>query len=437
MPYHDERAGLDAIRAIADRGLVAHFRDQMVDRHAGEPLRLPAFSPTPSGERRAYILAIDGSNAYHPIPGALPCTEAGFVSLGMVVIDMGKLISLEHLPDSGAANPRDLRATENPACLGMLLPGRNAARSDRTDPRTWFRQMLNEELAKASFGGETLAETLDSLLEEDRRIRCPNAECPERHVVVPRISEEGKCTKCQDIVFLSDGLRIHEQFVENESAQECHHRVRDTLELLALANALRYLSKSVAGRAALAKTAFVMDGPLAAFGTIAVLAQACRRLIGEVQAAMNKDGLGNRLLVMSGIKSGPFVEHAAELDRAPKPDTQIPNDHVWLPNNQYIRKHIIAGRLDGNSKPWGQLTYFGRPVVFKAATGQRLVLNLAQPEAEPPLTDATEPRVLGDALATAEPLAVGSHQFLALRRAHGRAAIPLRQGTDLIQALAP
>ena len=140
---------------------------------------------------------------------------------------------------------------------------------------------------------------------------------------------------------------------------------------------------------------------------------------------------------MSGIKSGPFVEHAAELDRGPKPDTQIPNDRVWLPNNQYIRRHIVAGRLDDNSKPWGELTYFGRPVIFKAATGQRLVLNLAQPEADLPLTDAREPEVLGDALATAEPLAVGSHQFLALRRAHGRAAIPLRQGTDLIRALAP
>ena len=112
MPYHDERAGLDAIRAIADRQLVADFRNQMVNRHTGEPLPLPTFVPTPAGETRTHILAIDGSNAYHPIPGALPCTEAGFVSLGMVVIDMRKLASLDHLPDSGAANPRDLRATE-------------------------------------------------------------------------------------------------------------------------------------------------------------------------------------------------------------------------------------------------------------------------------------------------------------------------------------
>ena len=437
MPYHDERAGLDAIRLIADGQLVANFRNQMVDRHVGEPLPLPTFAPTPAGESRTHILAIDGSNVYHPIPGALPCTEAGFVSLGMVVIDMRKLTSLKHLPDSGAANPRELRATENPRCLGMLLPGRNAARSDGTDPRTWFRHMLNGELAKASFGGEALAQTLDSLLADDRRIRCPNPDCSNRQVVVPRFGEEEKCTTCAEIVLLSDGLRIHEQFVENESAQECHHRVRDTLEVLAMTNALRYLSKSVDGRAALAKTAFVMDGPLAVFGTVAVLAQACRRLIGEVQEAMRKDDPNGRLLVMSGVKSGPFVEHAAELDRGPKPGTQIPPDHVWLPDNQYIRQNIVAGRLDGNSKPWGELTYFGRPVVFKAATGQRLVLNLAQPEAEPPLTDAAEPEVLGDALATAEPLAVGTHQFLALRRAHSRAAIPLRQGTDLIRALAP
>ena len=90
-----------------------------------------------------------------------------------------------------------------------------------------------------------------------------------------------------------------------------------------------------------------------------------------------------------------------------------------------------------DSKPWGELTYFGRPVFLKTAGNQRLVLNLAQPEADPPLTEALPPRVLADALATADPLGVGAHQFQPLRRVHAQAAIPLRIGTDLIRSLAP
>ena len=436
MPYQDERAGLDAIRAIADSDSVKTFRGEMVERHTGEPLPLPNFAPCKAARSRSHILAIDGSNVYESIPGALPCTEAGIVSLGMVIIDLEKLASLKRLPDSGASNPRHLRATEDPDCLGVLLPGRNAAKKDGTDPRTWFREIVNAELATASFGGETFAETLDSLLADGRTIRCPNPDCDERHVNVPGPGRVGACVECREPVYLADGLRIHEQFMENSSPTECHHRVRDALEILALMNTLRYLAGSVEGRSALANIAFVMDGPLAAFGTIAVLARSIRRQIKEVQEAMREDHPERTLLVMSGLKSGPFVEHAAELDRGPAPDQQIPQNHVWLPDNEYIRKNIVAGRLDQGSKPWGELTYFGRPVVFKTASGKRLVLNLAQPEADPPLTDASDPEVLADALATAGPLAVGTHQFLALRRAHSRAAIPLRRGTDLIHALA-
>lgn len=437
MPYHDERAGLDAIRAIADSDAVESFRGDMVARHTGEPLPLPRFEPRPAGTSRRLILAIDGSNVYAPIPGALPCTEAGIVSLGLVVIDVQKLASLEHLPDSGASDPRDLRATEDSDCLGLLLPGRNAAKKDGTDPRTWFRESLNAELADASFGGETFAETLASLLDDMRTIKCPNPICERPDVEVPGADGVGRCPACQEPIYVTDGLRIHTQFLDHSSAVECHNRVRDTLEILSLVNTLRYLASERKGRWVLANTAFVMDGPLATFGTIAVLARAVRKQLRNVECAMQKDYPESHLLVMSGVKSGPFVEHAAELDRGPAPDRQIPSDHAWLPDNDYIRKNIIAGRMEQGSKPWGELTYFGRPVVFKTDSGRRLILNLAQPEAKPPLTNADVPRALADALATAGPLGVGDHQFLALRRAHSRAAIPLRRGTDLIHALAP
>lgn len=138
---------------------------------------------------------------------------------------------------------------------------------------------------------------------------------------------------------------------------------------------------------------------------------------------------------MSGVKSGEFVEHAAELDRAPAPGQRIPRNHFWLPDNEYIQANIV-GRQSRGTTPWGELTYYGRPVVLKTENGQRLVLNLTQPEAEPPLTNASQPLSLNAAIATASFLGVGTDQFLALRRAHSHAAIQLRAGTDLIQSLA-
>ena len=140
---------------------------------------------------------------------------------------------------------------------------------------------------------------------------------------------------------------------------------------------------------------------------------------------------------MSGVKSGAFVDHAAEVDRAPQPDSRIPRGQFWLPDNDYIRAKIVAG-ASAQSRPWGELTYFGRPVVVKTEDGQRLVLNVAQPEAEPPLTEASPAaRVRETPLLPHRPSASARISSCRLRRVHARAAIPLHSGTDLIRRLAP
>lgn len=435
MPYADEKAGLEAITRIAGSGIVDSFRKELEVRDGDELPPLPPFTPCPSGRARDHILAIDGSNVYSPIPGALPCTEAGLVSLGVVIIDLASLRKLPSLPESGASNPRELKATEKGETLGAILPGRNAGKQDKTSPKKWFREVINRELENANLGGENFADTLYALLSgEEKTIKCPD--CSMENITLPIPKEVKTCPGCQEPIWLTDGLRIHEQFIENKEVGECHSRFRELLELLALMNSLRHLVGSESGRRAIGNTAFVMDGQLTAFGTIAVLARAVRLELRRIQEVLDAKSPGSNLLVMSGVKSGPFVEHAKELDRAPEPGARIPDNHLWLPDNGYIRSHIIAGTSE-KPKPWGELTHFGRPVILKTTKGQRLVLNLAQPEADPPLTEAPEPNTLGDAIATAEPLGVGAHQFLPLRRVHAQAAIPLRAGTDLIGTLAP
>ena len=434
MPYPDELAGLAAIQSIAQSGVVDEFRDNLVERHGNSPLSLPAFTDTPNGRARRHVVAIDGSNVYESIPGALPCTEAGLVSLGVVLIDTVRLASLTRLPLSHSVNPRDLIATEKGQVLGAMLPGRNAARKDGVNPRQWFREVIHKQLEEAKFGDESLVETLKALLGNKREIKCPSEKCDQKQIIVSGPDSMSECPACKIPILLTDGLRIHEQFEENKQVVECHSRFRDALEILTLVNILRYLVKSPEGRDAIANTAFVLDGPLAAFGTIAVIARAVRCELNRIQGCLNSDG--RELLVMSGVKSGPFVEHFAELDRAPEPNKNIPSGKYYLPNDSYIRHNIIAGSSN-HSKPWGELTYYGRPVFLKTAKGQRLMVNLAQPEANPPLTEAPCPKVLADAIATADPLGVGAHQFQPLRRVHAQAAIPLRIGTDLIRSLSP
>ena len=440
MPYPNETAGLFAIRSMAESGVVDEFRNAMMSRKADKPLPLPKFVPCPSGRVRGNVLAIDGSSIYEDIPGSLPCTQAGLVSLGVVVMNINELSRLERLPESGAVNPRELRRTEVAESLGVVLPGQNAARNDGMNPRTWFRHIINDKLenSRISETGESFADTLHYLFSASgsgHTENCPNPDCRSQ-VEIPKPNERGRCDACDEEILLSDGLRIHEGFFENAPVGRCHTLFMNTLEILALMNSLRHLSQSPEGIMALSDTVFVMDGPLAAFESVAELANPVRRELRNIQNRLMDRFPESSLVVMSGIKTGPFVNHALDLDRAPEPNVRIMNGHYWMPDNSYIQDKIIAKVSSAaNPKPWGELTYYGRPVVLKTEKGQRLVLNLAQPESEPPLTDAGIPYALADALATADNLGVGSHQFLALRRAHNRASIPLQTGTDLVQSL--
>ena len=436
MPYDDERAGLAAIQAIADSTEFKEFRARLQPPSQNAVLPLPPFRPSPSGNSRTHMVAIDGSQVYDNFPGRLPDTHAGVVSLGIVVINLRSLSSLHKLPGSGAVNPRELRETEDGRSLGALLPGTNARTIDGLSPREWFRFSVNDTLNKGSLGGETFAETLFHILGADHRIRrCPNTDCDGRQLPLPKPKTQATCPTCATIIVTTDALRIHEQFVENQSAEVCHIRVMQTFEMLALVNSLRYLAQSEQGLTALSNTVFVMDGQLAAFGTIAVLAQAIRKELQNIQATLQAFRSDARLVVISGVKSGPFVEHAEELDRAPAPNKRIPPNRVWLPDNQYIREHIIAGH-SSDPNPWGKVTHYGRPAILKTAKGQRLVLNIAQPGSRASTYLTNLPRARwGDAISTAGPLGVGSDQFLALRRAHRWASIPLKAGTDLIHSL--
>ena len=429
MPYPKERAGFSAVEDLQRRRIIDAFGARLERGVNVPPKPLPPFASFRSETPRPVVVAIDGSSIYHRIPARLPCTEAGLISIAVVRIDVERLESLLRLPASGATDPVQLRETESASTLQLALPGRNARSVEGDSSRDWFRQEVQTTLEEGHYGGESLAVTLHALLEDRRRIRCPDVRCGSRPLTPPAGALWSRCDECGTTVLLSDSLRAQEIFSDEQPCGDAHGRIREALEILTLMNLLRELVKIPNGRQALRRIAFVLDGPLAAFSTIAALQPGVLRELRRIDERLSP----GRLLVMSGVKSGAFVQHFSELDEAPAPDSRIPAGTAWLPDDEYIRENIIARHTD---QPWGEITYFGRPLVIKTHDGQRLLLNLAQPEANAPLTNAARPRVCDEAIATAARLGVGRHEFLPLRRAHAKAAIPFRTGTAIIESLA-
>ena len=144
---------------------------------------------------------------------------------------------------------------------------------------------------------------------------------------------------------------------------------------------------------------------------------------------------------MSLIKTGAFVSHFEALDYsdAHGPGGRFRPGTVLLPDIDYIHENIVL-RPPGSTKMWGEITYFGRMVLYKNRNSQRMVINTPRisPESNNlrDTTLAAYPR-LSDALSVADSLATYLFEggFVPLVRAHAHAAIPLKTGGDLLKEL--
>jgi len=68
----------------------------------------------------------------------------------------------------------------------------------------------------------------------------------------------------------------------------------------------------------------------------------------------------NHSLYLVGIeKSGPFVEHAIEINN------RLKSNHVLILNNEYIYKYIIPGNAE-EAEPYGRTTYYGNKIIYKS-----------------------------------------------------------------------
>ena len=201
MPYDDERASFAPLRALATRGIVEDFRNQLAEPSWDPGIVNSMFVPFPTGGKpRKTLFAIDGSYVYEAISGSLPSTDIGLVSLGLVIIDLQRLSGMHRLPQSGSVDPKELRSTEQSVTFCSILPGRNARKKDGTPPRLWFRQLINEEIHEARIGGESFAETLHALLRS------------KRHVLVLGNNAKPKF-QCRHLVLLENALTAPKSFI--------------------------------------------------------------------------------------------------------------------------------------------------------------------------------------------------------------------------------
>ena len=438
MPYSNEIASGDSLIWLANSQTLKEFKGTILIKEENTPVEPPVLNVSRSTWWPRRVIAIDGSNIIHRVNNGFPGAEAGLLMTSVVAI---KLNQLEDLVVSTIPRPSFFRDIESVHTLEAAMPGIGVVRKDVNGdtPIDFFRQKTYDILTNAiASNHETLLETMRYICEAvdfQTTIDCPAVDCYEKY---KREMDEYTChCKRQEKMFETDMLRLHEYFDGVRTGGEALGRLRSVMEILVLLNILRFFIKY--SPAYLDTCAFVLDGPLAIFGTPASILRPIREELNRLNKEARR--INGKDIVVFGIeKTGQFKEHWEQLDwkDGVGPGSRFADQTVIALDDEYIKNNIVPA--DKKGKPFGEDTHFGRIVLYKTNKGEHVVIHTAMlnefaknfrnnsPECYPRLNDILS---VMDQLATH----IYDGGFMPLVRAHAHAAIPLKRGTDIIKSL--
>lgn len=392
------------------------------------------FAVPPAVERLNAALAIDGSHVVEQVRDGLPSVLYGFAQAAAAYLDLD---ILESQRAERFVDPYRIERAVNTALVTMDLPVAGAYTRSGVDIVTSWREAINELFRQKKIDVNRLDQPLLDLLfllhgapgapASTVPVNCPTPNC-KKDVPVPRAGVV--CSVCNTDLFPTDVLRIHEEVGEEGTNQSALGRLMSVIELLVLVG-LATLLWEQSRQKALPSTLFIVDGPLAVFGTPAKL----RGRALQYFQAMGKSTPGEAPYVCGIEKSGVLVDYARQLARH---DILKPGELLICDD------HVIARVVNANNAlAYGKETYWGRKFVYRALDGRVLVPTVPPASGAPydatggqadPVHYPTLPAILDVIDRTGSSMYVDG--IIPVAAAHGKAAFPIGVGTDVLRLVA-
>jgi hypothetical protein len=425
-----------AIRAIADQRTFHVPAEAIQDLDSiRERIRARSdFAAPPAPDRLTAALAIDGSHVVEQVRDGLPSVLYGFAQAAAAYVDLGVL---ESQRAERFVDPYKIERAVNTAIVTLDLPVAGAYTRADADIVTSWREVINELFRQKKIDVNRLDQPLLDLLfllhgvpgapAATVPVNCPTQDC-KKDIPVPPAGAD--CDACGVHLFPTDVLRIHEEVGEEGTNQSALGRLMSVIELLVLVG-LATLLWEQSRQKALPTTLFIVDGPLAVFGTPAKL----RGRALEYFQAMGRATPGNAPYVCGIEKSGVLVDYARQLARH---DILEPGD-LLVCDEQIIARVVNAN----NARAYGKETYWGRKFVYRALDGRVVVPTVPPPVGAPydanggqadPAAYPTLPAILDVIDRTGSSMYVDG--IIPVAAAHGKAAFPIGVGTDVLRLVA-
>ena len=320
------------------------------------------------------VIAIDGGYTETFVREEYPSACITFFTFGPLLFSLADLRALD---TKHFIAPEDLHKLKQIERYTLVLPTKGIRHSGQPSLAATVRRAIFDFFEKKHGpDGEQLATSLKWFLfrrwkrDPDDTLQVAVERCPYGCDSGPISFSHSdfalkKCPVCSHAVYLTDTFRLHERVDEEMGGSGISAYVITMLEQMVLVHLIHNI---LAMKPALLRNIlFIKDGPLAFFGLVAPLYRPMRELVEHLLS--EPGGPTGPTLHVAGLeKSGAFVEHAAAIQDRMRPGS------FFVVGDGYIRKHVIPG--GDTSTIYGQNTYYGQKVFFRAESGEMYVVTI-------------------------------------------------------------
>ncbi len=379
-----------------------------------------------------YFLSIDGSLQEVPTNDDYPSNRIGFVQIAAVLT---KLDLLDEQQSERFVDPARVEELDRSQLQDIVLPSSNYIRDDAETTVESWRKHIYHTFKTRKIEGRSLLEIYLDVIQADPRLidentvdvyRCPNPECPtDRNKVHIHTSVDafGNCPQCDTEVYPTDALRTHERVSESQSNQTAISDIMQVIEHLTMCAYLLYLSEESPER--LSRVGFIIDGPLAVYGTGSFLHKPILQTITRVSNKQKKLGYTPPIIV--GIeKTGQFKDHATQIKDRMEPGSLLKMD------NDYIYEYVKTGTTDNE---YGTREHYGWPFICRTKSGRVFIIKIPSLPEGPDKYDPMNYPLMRNTLESISKVetALYDDATIPVTLAHQRASIPLKTGSKVLE----
>ncbi len=313
-----------------------------------------------------FIIAVDGGDTTVPVKSKFPSSTITFFQFGANLITVTDLKELREQP---FISPESISKLKELQRIKFTLPTKNIGLIDEKGQRASLlfsvRKALYEFFKKHDYLSTLkwfLFEEYKPTPKSDRILASHPSNSQTKNIYFERnkITSEYILPHTDGDLFLTDIFRLHEVIDEELGAGGIVGYLRNLIEHFILIDTVRGIYKRK--KNSLNEVLFIKDGPLGFFGQTANMHEPMRELINHLQKELN--------IYIAGIeKSGPFVEHAQEIQ------DRLANGQVYLLSNKHIYKYIKPGNPT-NQEPYGSTSYYGSKIIFKSRNERIYIVTL-------------------------------------------------------------